>query len=296
MSASLAPQRILVCGTPRSGTTLAQRSVVANLDGAVSGPETHAYAVGAGDVLHQLSAWARRGSAAGSAFYDAMWARLTASSPVPARFVVEKTPNHLRWLPAFLDHDRQLVALVVEKPVAAATASLAHAGYGPVPLAVAYAHVRFDRVVTGRLRRDHPRRVGVIALHDLAAEERTTISEVFSEWGIEPAAVPDATRAVNLVNDDETWKAESLTPGDTMYVDRALKSLPAVQRSRLVALAHLHAAHHRASGRDVPPLADTIVTLGWQAPRFLSQLVLIRAKHLVVRTMLAPLFVGRRAT
>jgi hypothetical protein len=296
MSPSLAPQRILVCGTPRSGTTLAQRSVVANLDGAVSGPETHAYAVGAGDLLRQLWAWARRGPVAGSAFYDAMWARLAASSPVPARYVVEKTPNHLRWLPAFLGHDRQLVALVVEKPVDAATASLAHAGYGPVPLGVAYAHVRFDRVVTGRLRRDHPRRVGVVALHDLAAAERTTISEVFTGWGIEPAAVPDPSRALNLVDDDETWKADSLTPGDTRYVDRALRSLPTVQRSHLIALSHLHVAHYRASGRDVPPLGDTLVALGWQAPRFLGHLVLIRAKHLVVRTMLSRLFVGRRAT
>jgi hypothetical protein len=84
-----------------------------------------------------------------------------------------------------------------------------------------------------------------------------------------------------------------LSAADETYVDRALRAMPARQRSRLVAVSQLHDAHRRASGRDVPPLGDTVLALGWQAPLFLGQLILIRAKHLVVRRALAPLFLGR---
>ena len=286
--------RIIACGTPRSGTTYLQRCLVDRLSGAASAPETHEFfTFGLSELAGHLLTLARARRTGAPDQYDAMWAQMRRQSPA-APVLVEKTANHLRWLPQFLHHDPELRAVVVQKPLAAAAASLISVPFGPRSLGAAYAIVRFDRGATARSRRLGGDRVPIVELAELIDDEDATIARLLSSWQLPAVARRSANHGERVTGEQlvlpgEHWKTDSFAPGDSDHIRRSLRAIPAAQRRRLLRLEELHAAA-AAGGRERPRQLATLTALGFGAPAYVLQSVAMHAKDVVIRRLLVSLF------
>lgn len=226
------PLRVLVVGSPRSGTTFAQRLLAEHLD-LLTLPETR-LAIQAGSRRAVLAdrGWARIGARA--AIEERLglevpavprWRRLRTVAHVAAatrrldaeavarghRGWVEKTPVHLRHLATFEAACAPRVLHVV-RDGAAVVASVvevteAHPEVWGGPRSPEEAALRWAADV------DHHRRWAgapghvVVRYDDLVASPRETLDLVAARWGVEPGPARTVS-AEELVRPHEVWKRD----------------------------------------------------------------------------------------
>lgn len=220
--------RLMVMGTPRSGTTLTQR-IVTEESGLPSAPESHFFTLlpvivrRVGDLPTALREYAAapqlRGceldvealiEAAGgegmySLFRAVIW-QLTGG----ASAAFEKTPDHLWWWRRLTDRDPALKLVVVVRDPRAVVASLRTAKFTAHGTAVLAETWRVDAAMASAARRTlGPERCLLVRYEDLVGSEsavRGQIAEFCRPISLRPAETGGSLAGGPMVLAWEAWK------------------------------------------------------------------------------------------
>lgn len=231
--------KVLVVGTPRSGTTLLQRLLVESL-GILIPPETHLFtrhfrallaACGSGDSssLHQLLVQMRSNS-----LPDLNEGRVHAllpggrrPSPIEVlRAIVasqceagseprplgEKTPGHLPYVGYLLEADPELRAIAIVRDPRAVVASQLRVPWGAVSSDLAAGRWSFDQRALRRIRRTHESRLLTVSYEAMVSSSDEVMWEVRSFLGTarSDSRTNRLGRRTPLFLEEETWKELSV--------------------------------------------------------------------------------------
>ncbi len=251
---------LMIVGTPRSGTTLLQHAI-ADRGGFATIPETHMFTVFAPRILRTtrfplegaalrdaLDAYValpqhRGGSPAAGALFDRLGGRATSLVDVfvgvvaemsgDAVRLVEKTPDHLLWVPhlAPVLRSTNFVAIVRDPRAVVASTRRVHWGQQN-PVAAAERWSRDQRLVLRARLEFGDRRVMLVRYEDLVHDQVATVAGIaaFADHGADvddgtPAADRAAVSGGGVRLDDvyriheQEWKSRVADPVTTDRID-----------------------------------------------------------------------------
>ena len=251
--------RLLIVGTPRSGTTLVQR-LSCSLPGVVVPYETHFFTKGFellrgtdGAVLKGpalrigLERYAEMPHLMGAELdVGAVAARADASPPTwlglfdavvgtlagNAEILGEKTPGHLRWAGSLARVRRDLRVIAVVRDPRASIASQHQTPWGGIHVDVAARRWLDDQLTVGRLAVDLGDRCLVLRYEDVAADPKTARARIARFLGAPGSSESDAV-STQFQLPWEDWKRPPDAPITEDRISAWAQSLRSIDADRI---------------------------------------------------------------
>ena len=256
------PRRFLICGVPRSGTTLLAE-MVNRLQGVLVGPETHLLSVAGSPVDRRLTseqslallnrlpgtrsqlspkiiASARSACSRGEApdhLVDMLFWIVELHHPRRAVSAVgEKTPRHLAHAREVLEADPSVRVVVVVRDPRDVARSLDKVDWNDSsPIERALRWRRYAAITAGLLA-DFPARVKIVRFEDLVCSPELVLAEV--SWflaGVSLVTSAASSQSPTFDVGAEPWKATALSAPDCSAAERWRSEPTATDRTVAVA-------------------------------------------------------------